>query len=124
MGSSRRRSHRCYGRKHDVMFDNYHEAMPTFTREQIDHLGDLARIALSDDEVERLQKELNVIAESIQKVQEVASEDVPPTANPVPLIAHLREDVAVTPLSQKEALAGAPQTESGMFVAPQILGGE
>lgn len=106
------------------MFGNYDEGMPTFTREQIDHLGDLARIALSDDEVERLQKELNVIAESIQKVQEVASEDVPPTANPVPLVAHLREDVAVTPLSQEEALAGAPRTESGMFVAPQILGGE
>jgi aspartyl-tRNA(Asn)/glutamyl-tRNA(Gln) amidotransferase subunit C len=107
-----------------VTFANYHEAMPTFTKEQIDHLGDLARIALSDDETERLQKDLNVIAESIQKVQEVAGEDVPPTANPVPLEAHLREDVAATPLTQKEALAGGPRTEAGMFVAPQILGGE
>lgn len=107
-----------------VMFGNYHEAMSTFTREQIDHLGDLARIALSDDETERLQKDLNVIAESIQKVQEVAGEDVAPTANPVPLEAHLREDVALTPLSQEAALAGGPRTESGMFVAPQILGGE
>ena len=58
--------------------------MPTFTREEIEHLGDLARIALTDEEITRLQGELNVIADSINKVQEVAGDDVPPTANPVP----------------------------------------
>ena len=56
-------------------------AMPTFSREEIVHLGDLARIALTDEEITRLQGELNVIADSINKVQEVASDDVPPTAN-------------------------------------------
>ena len=61
--------------------------MPTFTREEIEHLGDLARIALTDEEITRLQGELNVIADSINKVQEVAGDDVPPTANPVPLEA-------------------------------------
>ena len=53
--------------------------MPTFTREEIEHLGDLARIALTDEEITRLQGELNVIADSINKVQEVAGDDVPPT---------------------------------------------
>ena len=52
--------------------------MPTFTREEIEHLGDLARIALTDEEITRLQGELNVIADSINKVQEVAGDDVPP----------------------------------------------
>ena len=47
------------------------------------HLGDLARIALTDEEIARLQGELNVIADAINKVQEVAGDDVPPTANPV-----------------------------------------
>ena len=61
--------------------------MPTFTREEIEHLGDLARIALTDEEITRLQGELNVIADSINKVQEVAGDDVPPTATPVPLEA-------------------------------------
>ncbi|MBS5559641.1 MAG: aspartyl/glutamyl-tRNA amidotransferase subunit C [Bifidobacterium longum] len=69
--------------------------MPTFSREEIVHLGDLARI-----------------------------DDVPPTANPVPLEAYLRPDVAETPLTQEEALAGGPKTEAGMFVAPRILGSE
>ena len=55
--------------------------MPTFTREEIEHLGDLARIALTDEEITRLQGELNVIADSINKVQEVAGDDVPPTAS-------------------------------------------
>ena len=98
--------------------------MPTFTKEEIVHLGDLARIALTDEEITRLQGDLNVIAESINKVQEVASDDVPPTANPVPLEAYLRPDVAETPLTQEEALAGGPKTEAGMFVAPRILGSE
>jgi aspartyl-tRNA(Asn)/glutamyl-tRNA(Gln) amidotransferase subunit C len=98
--------------------------METFTKEQIEHLGDLASIALSDEEIEHLQKDLNVIAESIEKVQEVVGEDVPPTANPVPLEAYLRPDEPRTPLTQAEALSGAPMTESGMFVAPQILGEE
>ena len=93
--------------------------MPTFTKEEIVHLGDLARIALT-----RLQGDLNVIAESINKVQEVATDDVEPTANPVPLEAYLRPDVPETPLTQAEATAGAPVSEAGMFVAPRILGQE
>ena len=98
--------------------------MPTFTKEEIVHLGDLARIALTDEEITRLQGDLNVIAESINKVQEVATDDVDPTANPVPLEAYLRPDVPETPLTQAEATAGAPVSETGMFVAPRILGQE
>lgn len=98
--------------------------MPTFTREEIMHLGDLARIALTDEEIARLQGELNVIADAINKVQEVAGDDVPPTANPVPLEAYLRPDEAETPLTQEEAVSGAPVSEAGMFVAPRILGEE
>ena len=52
--------------------------MPTFTKEEIVHLGDLARIALTDEEITRLQGDLNVIAESINKVQEVATDDPRP----------------------------------------------
>lgn len=98
------------------------EAMATFTREEIEHLADLARIALTDEEITRMQSELNAVADAIDEVQKVATDDVQPTANPVPLEAYLRPDVAVTPLTQEEALAGAPATDQGMFVAPQILG--
>ena len=50
--------------------------MPTFTREEIVHLGDLARIALTDEEITRMQSELNVIADAIDSVQAVATADV------------------------------------------------
>lgn len=96
--------------------------MPTFTREQIEHLGDLARIALTDEEITRLQGELNVIADSINEIQKVATADIEPTANPVPLEAYLRPDEAATPLTQQEATAGGPAVEHGMFVAPRIQG--
>ena len=96
--------------------------MPTFTREQIEHLGDLARIALTDEEITRLQGELNVIADSINEIQKVATDDIEPTANPVPLEAYLRPDEAATPLTQQEATAGGPVVEHGMFVAPRIQG--
>ena len=63
--------------------------MPTFTREEIEHLGELAQIALTDEEITRLQGELNAVAEAIAQVQEVASENIAPTANPVPLEAYM-----------------------------------
>lgn len=96
--------------------------MPTFTREEIEHLGGLAQIALTDEEITRLQGELNAVAEAIAQVQEVASENIAPTANPVPLEAYMRPDEPATPLTQDEALSGAVASEDGMFVAPQILG--
>ena len=71
-----------------------------------------------------MQIELNVIADAIDSVQEAATADVEPTANPVPLETYLRPDVPVTPLPQSEVLAAAPATADGMFVAPQILGEE
>lgn len=87
-------------------------------------MGDLARIALTDEEITRLQGDLNVIAESINKVQEVATDDVEPTANPVPLEAYLRPDVPETPLTQAEPPQAPRSPEAGMFVAPRILGQE
>ena len=68
--------------------------------------------------------ELRNVHDAIAKVQEVAGDDVPPTANPVPLEAHMRPDEAERPLTQAEALSGAPVSEDGMFVAPRILGEE
>ncbi|MDD6461274.1 MAG: Asp-tRNA(Asn)/Glu-tRNA(Gln) amidotransferase subunit GatC [Bifidobacteriaceae bacterium] len=96
--------------------------MATFTRKEMEHLADLSRIALTDEEITRMQGELNVIADAIDEVQKVATDDVQPTANPIPLEAYLRPDVPEKPLTQEEALSGGPVTDQGMFVAPQILG--
>jgi aspartyl-tRNA(Asn)/glutamyl-tRNA(Gln) amidotransferase subunit C len=96
----------------------------SITREQVAHLADLARIDLSDAELDHLAPQLSVILESIASIQDVAGDDVPPTSHPVPLTNVFREDVVVPGLTPEEALAGAPEAEEQRFSVPRILGEE
>jgi aspartyl-tRNA(Asn)/glutamyl-tRNA(Gln) amidotransferase subunit C len=96
----------------------------SITREQVAHLADLARIDLSDAELDHLAPQLSVILESIASIQGVAGDDVPPTSHPVPLTNVFREDVVVPGLTPEEALSGAPETEEQRFSVPRILGEE
>lgn len=98
--------------------------MATFTKEQVKRIGDLAAIALTDGEATSLESELNGLAESIDELNTIPTDGVEPTTNPVFLEAYLRPDVAAPPLDRDAALASAPATENGMFVAPRILGEE
>ena len=88
------------------------------------HLGVLARIQLSDEEVTRLTRELDVIVENIAKVSEVASADVPATSHPIPMSNVFRDDIPEPPLPVEDVLAAAPAAEDGRFSVPQILGEE
>lgn len=87
----------------------------------VDHVARLARLALTEEERERLRSQLPVILEHAERVQEVAAEDVPATSHPIPLRNVFREDEPEPTLSQDEALAGAPQTEKGQFKVPRIV---
>ena len=96
----------------------------SITREQVAHLADLARIDLSDAELDHLAPQLSVILESIVSIQGVAGDDVPPTSHPVPLTNVFRDDVVVPGLTPEEALSGAPESEQQRFSVPRILGEE
>jgi aspartyl-tRNA(Asn)/glutamyl-tRNA(Gln) amidotransferase subunit C len=98
--------------------------MPDITREEVAHLADLARIDLSDAELDHLAPQLAVILDSIKSISEVAAEDIPPTSHPMPLTNVFREDVSRPGLTPEEALAGAPQVEEQRFAVPRILGEE
>lgn len=98
--------------------------MSTISRDEVARLADLARIDLSDAELTRLAGELDVIVESVARVQEVATDDVPATSHPIPLTNVFRPDVVEQPLTVEQALSGAPQAEDGRFAVPQILGEE
>jgi aspartyl-tRNA(Asn)/glutamyl-tRNA(Gln) amidotransferase subunit C len=98
--------------------------MPEITREEVRHLADLARIDLSDDELDHLAPQLSVILESVASISEVAAGDIPPTSHPLPLANVFREDVVVPGLTAEEALAGAPESEQQRFAVPRILGDE
>lgn len=98
--------------------------MPEITPDVVTHLASLARIGLTDAEVARLTGELEQIVESVAKVREVATPDVPATSHPIPLGTVTRPDVVGTTLTPEQALAGAPESEAGQFKVTSILGEE
>jgi aspartyl-tRNA(Asn)/glutamyl-tRNA(Gln) amidotransferase subunit C len=93
----------------------------TITREEVAHLARLARVAVTDDELDRLARELDVILDAVKRVGEVSSADVPPTSHAVPLTNVFRADVVVPSLDRAEVLAQAPAAEDGRFRVPRIL---
>jgi aspartyl-tRNA(Asn)/glutamyl-tRNA(Gln) amidotransferase subunit C len=98
--------------------------MPEISREEVRHLADLARIDLSDAELDHLAPQLAVILDSIKSISEVAADDVPPTSHALPLTNVFREDVVTPGLTADEALGGAPAVEEQRFSVPRILGEE
>jgi len=94
------------------------------TPDLVRHLGVLARIQLSDEEVEQLTGQLDVIVDNIAKVSEVATADVPATSHPVPLENVFRPDVPGDMLSVDEVLQNAPDAADGRFRVTAILGEE
>jgi aspartyl-tRNA(Asn)/glutamyl-tRNA(Gln) amidotransferase subunit C len=95
--------------------------MPDISREEVAHLADLARIDLSDSELDHLAPQLAVILDSIASLSDVAAEDVPPTSHPLPLTNVFRADEVRPGLTAEEALAGAPAVEEQRFSVPRIL---
>lgn len=94
------------------------------SREEVRHLADLARIDLSDAELDHLAPQLSVILDSIRSINEVAAADVPPTSHALPLTNVFRADVVTPGLTAEEALSGAPAVEEQRFSVPRILGEE
>ena len=88
------------------------------------HLGVLARIQLSDEEVERLTGQLDAIVDNIAKVSEVATPDVVATSHPVPLQNIFRADVPDGALTREQVLQNAPDASSDRFRVTAILGEE
>lgn len=98
--------------------------MSEITREEVQHLAGLARIALTDDEVTSLTTELSAIVDAIATVREIAGDDVPATSHPVPLTNVLRDDVVGGTLTYEQAFAGAPSHDGERFRVSAILGEE
>ena len=88
------------------------------------HLGVLARIQLSDEEVERLTGQLDVIVDNIAKVSEVATPEVTATSHPIPLENIFRPDVVGDQLTPAQVLQNAPDAADGRFRVTAILGEE
>lgn len=94
------------------------------TRDEVAHLARLARLAVTDSELDTFASQLDVIIGSVARVGEVAADDIPPTSHAVPLENVFRPDERRPGLSREQALAGAPAAEDGRFRVPRILGEE
>ena len=94
------------------------------TRDDVAHVADLARLALSDDELDRFTEQLAAVLDHAADVEALDVADVPPTSHPVPLENVLRDDVVAPTLDRAEVLAQAPAVEENRFRVPPSLGQE
>ncbi|HET9500522.1 MAG TPA: Asp-tRNA(Asn)/Glu-tRNA(Gln) amidotransferase subunit GatC [Marmoricola sp.] len=96
----------------------------SITRDEVRHLADLARIDLSDTELDHLAPQLSVILESIASISGATADDIPPTSHPLPLTNVFRADEVRPGLTPEQALAAAPEVDQQRFAVPRILGDE
>jgi aspartyl-tRNA(Asn)/glutamyl-tRNA(Gln) amidotransferase subunit C len=96
--------------------------MAKITREEVAHVARLARLDLSDAEVDTFTDQLGKVLDHAADVEALDVADVPPTAHPYPLVNVLRADEPTATLAREDVLAGAPVAEDGLFRVPPVLG--
>jgi aspartyl-tRNA(Asn)/glutamyl-tRNA(Gln) amidotransferase subunit C len=89
--------------------------------EQVRHIAKLARIAMSDDEIERLAPELNNILGWIEQLGEVDTDGVEPLTAVIDQKLRLRDDVVNDGNIRDEVLANAPEAQHGFFAVPKVI---
>ena len=90
----------------------------SISRDQVLHVARLARLDLSEDEVERLTGELGAILDAVSKVAELDLADVPPTSHPLDLVNACAEDEPHASLPLEDVLRNAPAAEGSLFRVP------
>ena len=94
------------------------------TREDVAHVADLAKLALSEDELDIFTVQLAAVLDHVEDVESLDTQGVPPTAHPLPLVNVLRDDIVRPSLDRDEVLAAAPAVEDHRFRVPPALGEE
>ncbi|MGE2730873.1 Asp-tRNA(Asn)/Glu-tRNA(Gln) amidotransferase subunit GatC [Mycolicibacterium vaccae] len=96
--------------------------MSQISRDEVAHLARLARLALTDSELDSFAGQLDAIIGHVSKIQAVDVTGVTATDNPLKDVNVFRADDVQPGLTQDEALAQAPRAEDGRFAVPRILG--
>ncbi len=94
------------------------------TRAEVEHVAQLARLALDEQEIVALTGELGAILDHAAQVSALDTSDVPPTAHPLPIVNVFRVDAVRPCLTRDEVLAAAPEAQDNRFRVPRILGEE
>ena len=98
--------------------------MSTLSRSDVAHLARLARLAVSDEELDLFAGQLEVVLDAVARVGEADVDDVAPTTHAVPMTNVVRPDVTEPSLPRDVVLAQAPAAEEGRIRVPRILGEE
>ena len=98
--------------------------MPSISRDEVAHLARLARLAVTDDELDLFAGQLDVILQSVATVGDIATADIPPTSHALPLTNVFRPDLVTPSLPREAVLDQAPAAEQDRFRVPRILGEE
>lgn len=95
--------------------------MSKLSREELVAIANLARISLTDSELDQFSTQLDVILDSVAKVQEIVDDDIKPMSHALDISNVFRPDVVGQSLTAEQALAAAPASESDRFKVPRIL---
>lgn len=102
---------------------SYHWGMRRrITTDDVAHVARLARLRLSDEELETFTGQLAAVLDHARDVESLDTAGVPPTAHPLPLVNVLRDDSPRPGCDREEILAQAPEVEDNRFRVPRILG--
>jgi len=91
------------------------------TREEVEHVADLAKLGLTEEEIETYREQLSAILEYAALLERLDTDAIPPTATVLPLSNVMRADEPASSLSQADALANAPSAKEGYFQVKAIL---
>jgi aspartyl-tRNA(Asn)/glutamyl-tRNA(Gln) amidotransferase subunit C len=100
----------------------YHPGVATLSRADVEHVAHLARLGLSEEELARLEGQLNHILDQYAILARLDTDDIPPTAQTIELENILRDDVPGPSLSVEAVLSNAAQSYAGFIVVPPIMG--
>ncbi len=94
------------------------------TLQQVEHIAELAKLQLTDEEKERFREQLSAVLDDAARLAEIDTSDIPPTASVLPLRDVLRPDEILPPWPRSEILANAPARSDGFFKVQAIFEGE
>lgn len=93
----------------------------SLTLEQVEHIAELAKLALTDEEKARFREQLSAILDYVACLQAIDTSNIPPTATVLPVHTVLRDDIARPPTPRDDLLENAAEKEDGMFRVNVVL---
>lgn len=91
------------------------------SRHEVEHIARLARLELTEDEIDRFQRQLSDILDYAARLGDLDTQHIAPTATVLPLRSVLRADVPAQPMERGELLKNAPLAQDGQFRTPPVM---